>query len=491
MSWYCLRVICDIFNVVLVGALVDLRHNLNEHTWMDKPYKLALHIFRRDLRLDDNTALIEALNQSLAVMPCFIFDTRQIENNPYKSDHCLQFMAHSLRELDAELRQKQAKLHFFYGIAEDIVDALLTQVSIEAVFINRDYTPFSRARDHQIEACCQRHGVYFHCYADALLHEPEQVLKTDHQPYTIFTHAFNKARQLKVASPRKNSFSHYYQTDLAMENHQQLPRLLQINSPDLRVKGGRKEALTLLKCVKNLGDYQKIRNFPAASGTTLLSAHNKFGTLSIREFYSAIEKAFGPMHTFITELYWRDFFTHVAFYFPHVFVGAFHKKYDKLKWSQNEDHFRAWCEGRTGFPLVDAGMRELNTTGYMHNRVRMVVASFLTKDLHVDWHWGEKYFAQQLVDYDPAVNNGNWQWAASTGCDAQPYFRLFNPWLQQKKYDSDCLYIKRFIPELAEVSPRMIHRLFDNEHGVTTTYPLPIINHAKESQQAKIMYKEA
>lgn len=454
-----------------------------------KMYPLTLHVFRRDLRLYDNIALIEALKISESVIPCFIFDKRQIEDNDYKSDNCIQFMVRSLQELDNELKKKNSKLYLFYGIAEEVVAQLLTQLNIKAVFINRDYTPFSRERDKKIEKICRDFNIDFQSYADALLHEPEEIVKPNHQPYTVFTHFFKKALELHVQAPQNKSYGNYYQKPILLEDKHLLTRLLQKNNPNIFVKGGRVEALSLLKKVKNLGNYQDIRNTPSIHGTTQLSAHNKFGTLSIREFYSTIVENFGKGHALINELHWRDFFTHIAFHYPHVFGEAFHSKYKDIDWSLNQRHFRAWCEGETGFPIVDAGMRELNTTGYMHNRVRMIVASFLTKDLHIDWRLGEKYFAQKLVDYDPAVNNGNWQWVASTGCDAQPYFRIFNPWLQQQKFDPDCLYIKRWVPELAIISPKTIHEISKMKNKLIKNYPYPIIDHATESRKTKIIYK--
>ncbi|MCD6039736.1 MAG: phrA [Gammaproteobacteria bacterium] len=455
---------------------------------MEKIYPLALHIFRRDLRLHDNTALIEALKSSQAVLPCFIFDERQIENNPYKSDHCLQFMAHSLHELDRELKKKNSRLYLFYGIAENIVAQILHALNVKAVFINRDYTPFSQKRDQAIEKICRQLNVDFHTYADTLLHEPEEVLKSNDEPYTVFTYFSKKASELYVSIPHNNLYENYYQKPISFENKTLLAKLLEKNNPHRFVKGGRTEALSLLKEIKNLGNYSILRNLPALQKTTRLSAHNKFGTVSIREFYFAIMKNFGKKHILMTELQWRDFFTHIAFHYPRVFGKAFKNKYSNMTWSQNEKHFYAWCEGQTGFPIVDAGMRELNATGYMHNRIRMIVASFLTKDLHIDWRLGEKYFAQKLVDYDPAINNGNWQWAASTGCDAQPYFRIFNPWLQQKRFDPECLYIKRWIPELKIFSPQEICKL--NQIKITlTNYPAPIVDHTRESQKAKMRYK--
>lgn len=438
---------------------------------MKKPYQLALHVFRRDLRLQDNTALIEALEQSERVIACFIFDKRQIENNPYKGDHCLQFMATSLNELDAELKKKNSHLYQFYGIAEEVIAELITQQPIQAIFINRDYTPFSRKRDQHIESICKKNKIDYHCFADALLHEPEQVLKPDGKPYTVFTPAFKRAAQIPVETPNENHHRNYFQTALPQEDHTILKKLLLLQNNQLLVKGGRQEGLALMKNIAKLKNYQDTRNIPSQRGTTLLSAHHKFGTVSIREVYETIVSHFGKHHALINELYWRDFFTHIAFHFPTVFGENFQKKFAHVQWSKNKSHFKAWCEGKTGFPIVDAGMRELNTTGYMHNRVRMITASFLCKDLHIDWRVGEQYFARQLVDYDPSVNNGNWQWASSTGCDAQPYFRIFNPKLQQERYDPDFLYIKKWIPEFG-----------------TPDYPEPIVDHRTESEKSKMMY---
>src|SRR5581483_2326939 len=263
--------------------------------------------------------------------------------------------------------------------------------------------------------------------------------------------------------------------------------LLQCNKNTF-LQGGREEAQQLLKNVRDLKSYGRTHDYPAYD-TSHLSAHLKFGTLSVREVYYAIMQSLDVPHFLIRQLYWRDFFIYIAFNHPTVFGHPFKKRYEHIPWKTDKTLFNAWCTGTTGFPIVDAGMRELNTTGFMHNRIRMIVASFLVKDLHINWLWGERYFAQKLIDYDPAVNNGNWQWIASTGCDAQPYFRIFNPWLQQKTYDPQCEYIKKWIPELADETPKTIHNWFNIDHSRIKNYRRPIVNHAQESAIAKTMYK--
>lgn len=456
---------------------------------MNKTYPLSLHIFRRDLRLEDNTALIEALSLSEQVIPCFIFDKRQIEDNEHKSANAMEFMANSLHELDLALQAKGSRLYCLYGTAETMVEKLIASLPIKAIFHNRDYTPFSRERDSAIEKICQRNQIAYHCYADALLHEPEEVLKAQGTPYTVYTPSLRKALTLSVRAPIKNNYRNYYQDTIPFTDNKTLEKLRSNPNPNLLVKGGRKEAHALLKKFPELKDYKLLRDFPDHAATSKLSAHLKFGTTSVRECYAVICNTLGKHHVLINQLHWRDFFTHIAYHFPYVFQGSFHQQYDRLPWSHNEKHFQAWCHGQTGFPIVDAGMRELNATGYMHNRVRMITASFLTKDLHIDWRRGEKYFATQLVDYDPALNNGNWQWSASTGCDAQPYFRIFNPWLQQEKFDAECLYIKHWVPELKNVPVKIIHSLYEQDTLVIPGYPKPIVSHAIESQQAKLTYK--
>ncbi len=458
---------------------------------MNPQFQRALFIFRRDLRLEDNTGLIFALKNAKEVIPCFIFTPEQIEHNPYRSDHCLQFMIESLEDLDKALKLKKGKLFLFFGKPEDIVEDCVKKVKVDAVVINRDFTPYSIKRDQKLSLICKKHQISFHSFDDVLLHPPEETLKANGKPYTIFTPYFRNASRLKVLPPTANRFDNYYSKPIPFSKDQSLYQKI---LPKRRIppSGGRSEALKILKGLKKFSQYKAWRDFPAEYGTTHLSAHLKFTTCSPREVYTAIVKQISSRSELIRSLYWRDFFTSIAFHFPEVFKGAFHPKFNRLKWSYDKHAFKRWCEGNTGVPIVDAGMREMNETGYMHNRVRMIVATFLVKDLHIDWRWGEKYFAQKLIDYDPAVNNGNWQWAASTGCDAQPYFRIFNPWTQSEKFDPECKYIKRWIPELASLPPDRIHKWhLEKQRGKEAGYPAPMIDHNQEAKIALSAYKKA
>jgi len=447
-------------------------------------YSTALFIFRRDLRIYDNTGLCEALRLSERVIPCFIFDPRQIESHVYQSKPGLQFMLQSIGDLQQQLQASSGKLVLFNATPAQIIKQLAEQRLMQAVFINRDYTPYSRQRDAELAVICKQLGLALHILPDVLLNEPEQATKSDNTPYKIFTAFYQNAKQLPVLPPQALPKSKF----LSIESGFTLDQLNLLQT-EFVIHGGRHQALMMLKQLGHCGDYQNTRDFPALDTSSKLSAHLKFGTCSVREVYYAITEQLGSEHPLLRQLYWRDFFTHIGYHFPHVFERAFLEKFTNLSWDNNPDYFQAWCEGKTGFPLVDAGMRELNATGFMHNRVRMIVASFLVKDLHIDWRWGERYFAQHLVDYDPCINNGNWQWAASTGCDAQPYFRIFNPWLQQLKFDQNCRYIYRWLPELQSFPPKIIHQ-WDKKHS-TCSYPAPIIEHGRESLLTKSRFKEA
>lgn len=435
----------------------------------------SLFIFRRDLRLFDNTGLIKALEGSDEVVPCFILDDRQIKNNEYFSRNAFDFMLSSLHDLNAQLKERKSKLYIFKGTAHEVVERLISELNLGAVYVNEDYTPFSKKRDALIRQICVKSGIKFYSEFDLLLTKPGEVLTLNKTPYTVFNQFYKNASKLEVRKPR-DAKGKFFNGKISIDSQ----------FPDSNNVGGRTEGLKILGALDKFEHYDEERNYPYKESTRL-SPHNKFGTLSIREVYHSVQKKL-PFSTILNELYWRDFFSHIVHFFPHVFGNSFRRQYNSVAWENDKKKFYAWKEGKTGFPIVDAGMRELNETGFMHNRVRMITASFLIKDLHIDWRLGEKYFANQLIDYDPAVNNGNWQWAASTGCDAQPYFRIFNPWLQQKRYDPDCIYIKRWLPELRNMGSKDIHML---EFGPVDNYSSQIVKHEEEKKKALEMYKSA
>lgn len=450
-------------------------------------FERSLVIFRRDLRVFDNTALIKAAKNSKEVVAVFIFDERQIsDDNEYKGLPALQFLIESIEDLQSQLAKHHGKLHVLHGKPHQVVNQLINELSLDAVFVNQDVTPFSKQRDQAIQSVCHDADVAFVSCQDLFLTTPGSIRTQQGTPYKVFTPFMRTARERQVPAPQDVATLSLYTDELSLEWPEYKELITQ--SKELYTHGGRKNALEVLERISEYKKYDQERDVPAVKGTTGLSAHHKFGTISVRETYHAVLESLGADHTIISELYWRDFFSHVAFDFPHVFGSEFQEKYQGIRWKHDTDLFEAWCQGKTGYPIVDAGMRELNNTGYMHNRVRMIVASFLTKDLRIDWRWGEKYFAQKLIDYDPSVNNGNWQWAASTGCDAQPYFRIFNPASQQKKYDADCEYIKRWVPELRDLEPKQIHKLVDTNNSLVD-YPVPIVDHSQARQETLDWFK--
>lgn len=445
----------------------------------------AIFCFRRDLRFGDNIGLQRALEENLKVIPVFIFDPRQLEDHAYRSERAFHFMIQALERLKSKLEDLGSSLLVLHG---DVVQELMRvaqSYAVTTIYLNRDYTPFSIQRDQEIVTASRDAGVQVLQFNDALLNPPEACLKADGTPYSVFTPFYNNAKHLPIMQPERSS--HYQRLipeDEIQGNNPVLGQIRdQFNLPNILLS-----PTTLLDAVEDLveqKDYETHRNDLAANRTSHLSAFLKFGVISVRLVYHRLREEFGSEHPLIRQLYWRDFYSHIAYHFPHVFGQAFKAQYTHLPWENNHGMFAAWCNGQTGYPIVDAGMRELNTTGFMHNRARMITASFLVKDLHIDWRWGERYFASKLMDYDPALNNGNWQWAASTGCDAQPYFRIFNPWLQQKKFDPDCEYIQRWVPELRELSAREIHRLKDKP---IRGYPSQIVDHGHRAKQAKQLF---
>lgn len=428
----------------------------------------VLFCFRRDLRLEDNTGLNRALTENAEVIPVFCVDPRQVADHPYRSIFGLAFLRESLIELDADLRKQGSRLHILVGEAENEIRRFASSVGAEKVYVNRDYTPFARKRDQLFELS-----------DDALLVRPEDGVKPDGQPYTVFT-PFYKKNSLDIpAEPQPMAAGVFGNSDGCF-GIDKVIELMATPGVEPGDRPGRQAGLAQLERIRQLDDYNRSRDFPIEDGTSRLSAHHKFGTVSIRESYWTARRVLPADNRLITEFYWRDFMTSIGFHFPRVFGGNFNPVFDAVEWDDNPDWLERWQSGNTGFPIVDAGMRELAQTGYMHNRTRMIVASFLTKDCHIDWRVGERHFARLLTDYDPCVNNGSWQWAASTGCDAQPYFRIFNPWLQQVKFDAEAAYIRRWVPELAHVTTADIHN--PERAQSLFGYPAPMLDHATEKQ---------
>jgi deoxyribodipyrimidine photo-lyase len=407
-----------------------------------------IFIFRRDLRLDDNLAL-NALVKSTggkSIYPMFIFNPKQIysRNNAYYSNNAVQFMIEGLEDLE-----KQVHLNYFEGDDIKVLEGLLKKYKIKTVSFNKDYTPFAIKRDEKIIQWCKKHDIDTIVEEDYTLFKMGAVVNGTQKPYQVFTPFYKSCMKLKskIAKPFKMKAF-----DSIKDIRQFNKRKYFVENQNIMVHGGRKEGLNRLR--NRVQKYSKERDYPALDSTTKLSAYIKFGCVSIREVYWN----YSGNSSLQRELLWREFYANIIYHFPHIIGNSFKKKYDGIPWTNNKKWFKAWCEGKTGYALVDAGMRQLNKTGWMHNRVRMIVAMFLTKDLLIDWRWGERYFATKLVDYDPASNNGGWQWSASTGTDAQPYFRIFNPDLQIKKWDKDYEYIRGWNPDYKLIKPIVDHQ---------------------------------
>ena len=444
-------------------------------------YEKSIFLFHRDLRIEDNIGLIDALNNSKEVIPCFIYDSNLIKKLK-DAKFRWNFLNESLLDLDENFKKKGIRLQIVEGITEKSLEKIVKKHKIESIFSNTDFSNYSQKRDEKIYQMCKKNKITFHSSLDFLLHNPHDIKTNEDSPYTIYSFFYKKAKIFPTRKVTKNTKKNYSNEIISNSS---------IIKPKIRnseIKGGRKEALKILKNLENFTDYDKVRDFPGLNQTTLLSAHNKFGTISIREIYTQIKEILGTDHTIMREIYWREFFNYILFHFPHVEKKSFKQKFQDIPWKNSEESLKKWKEGKTGFPIVDAGMRQLNLTGFMHNRVRMIVASFLTKDLHIDWRLGERYFAEKLIDYDTAVNSGNWQWAASTGCDAVPYFRIFNPWRQQERFDLNCNYIKKWIPELEKMEPKDIHNLWKN-FPLNLKYPKPMVVHKNEAEITKEIFK--
>jgi deoxyribodipyrimidine photo-lyase len=398
--------------------------------------------FRRDLRLDDNIGFFHALKAGLPVLPVFIFDKDILDNLQDRADKRVGFIYASLQIMQAKLQSHGASLWIGHAQVQDAFAKLLKEYEVHAVFTNHDYEPYAIQRDMSVKDFLEKSGVAFNTFKDQVIFERHEVMKADGSPYTIYT-PYSRIWRQKFAGLKLNSCG----SEKLLSNCLQVSPLPFPAMSDIGFsEANGMDALPVID-KEIIAHYDSTRNFPAVKGTTGLSVHLRFGTVSVRRLAHIARES---NDVWLSELIWREFFMMILFHFPKVVHQCFKAKYEAVKWRNDEKEFEAWCKGETGYPIVDAGMRELNATGFMHNRVRMIVASFLTKHLLIDWRWGEAYFAEKLLDYDLSANNGNWQWAAGCGCDAAPYFRIFNPSEQTKKFDPEHKYIEKWLGPLKE-----------------------------------------
>lgn len=454
--------------------------------------KNSIYLFTRDLRLQDNTSLIMALKESKYVIPIFIFNTEQISNtNKYKSNNCIQFMCECLDELNDELGKYNSKLYIFYGDPINILERLIKHNDIDALYMNNDYTQFAIKRLKNITKLFDKYNKNVYSYDDYLLIDKiDNVKNKKGDVYVKFTPFYNTAKKIKVRDPMSNRYKNYISKNYKIngEYKKNYHNFYEYNE-NMVVKGGRNNAIKILKNINKFKNYNKERDEPIID-TTHLSPYLKFNVVSIREVYHIFKNKLPSNTKLIVQLYWRDFYMILLYHYPYILKSNMNN-YD-IKWKNNSKLFNLWKKGITGYPIIDAGMRQLNETGWMHNRVRMIVSSFLVKIMHIDWRYGEKYFAQQLVDYDPYNNNGGWQWSAGTGTDSQPYFRYFNPFRQSIEHDKDAKYIKKWIPELQNIDAYDIHRWDEKyEKYKKINYPKPIFDNLSEQLKITIkMYKQ-
>ncbi len=478
---------------------------------MEKPYKVALYWFRRSIRLDDNRALIEAAANAEHVIPVFVLDP-EILKHPATGPARTRFLFEALADVDRSLRQRGSMLIIRHGKPVTELERLAEEMGASALYFGREYEPYGRTRDEAVTKAFQKRGVSIHPFPDHLLTEPEDIRTRAGGIYTVFSPYKRVWLEQPINSPAPAL--ERIDTPIALRSEplpEIPPRMKGVGSLDQkpRVKGSEAEAARWLEAfLENcVGQYDTDRDFPALEGTSRLSAYLKFGVISPRRVFADVQnrrKALGiekksGVDTWLSELAWRDFYYQILFHFPHVVGSAFRPAYNDVSWENDETLFQAWCEGRTGYPFVDAAQRQMNSEAWMHNRARMVSASFLTKDLLCDWQLGEKYFMQKLVDGDEASNNGGWQWAAGTGTDAQPFFRIFNPVSQGEKFDPDGEYVKRWVPELKRVPAKYVHRPWDlsaaEQEAVGCVlgrdYPKPIVDHKVQREKALALYRFA
>ncbi len=428
--------------------------------------QVTLVWLRRDLRLDDNAALYRALAKEKNVLPLFIFDTEILNKLPNKYDRRVDFIHAALENIQNQLHEIGSNLLVKIGSPQEVYKQLIKDYQISSVYTNHDYEPYAIDRDKKIEHFLKSHNISFHTFKDQCIFEKSEVTKDDGLPYTIFT-PYSKKWKAKL-----NEF--YLKSYPCKKYYANFLKTTSSKIPSLKDLGFIKTDIDFKPFVLNkkiVESYHNTRDIPSIAGTTRASIHLRFGTISVRKL-ATYAKQFNEVY--LNELIWRDFYMMILHHYPHIIDTSFKKQYDKIPWRNNEIEFKAWCEGKTGYPIVDAGMRELNNTGFMHNRVRMIVASFLTKHLLIDWRWGEAYFAEKLNDFDLSANNGGWQWAASSGCDAAPYFRVFNPSEQTKRFDANHIYIKKWVPEFQDLN-----------------YPQPIVDHKFARERVLKVYKEA
>ncbi len=459
----------------------------------------ALVWFRRDLRDFDHAALHHALKSHQRVYCAFVFDTEILEALPRRADRRVEFIHGSVVELDAALRARGGGLIVRHAAARECIPALAASLGVDAVFANRDYEPAALARDGDVAERLRVLGCDFRDFKDQVIFEKSEVLTQGGSAFSVFT-PYKRAWLKTLTDFHLKAYPiDKYAGHLAPPPAgEAVPALTELgfeptNLVELGITPGMAAGRQLFEAfLKRIGRYKARRDFPAVKGVSYLSVHLRFGTVSIRELARAAHAAGGEgAETWLSELIWRDFYFQILWHHPHVVGASFRPEYDKVRWDDAPGLFEAWCEGRTGYPIVDAAMRQINHSGYMHNRLRMIVASFLTKDLGIDWRLGEAYFAEHLNDFDLAANNGGWQWAASTGCDAQPYFRIFNPVTQSERFDPDGAFIRRYLPELAKVPDKYIHAPWtlppiDQKLAacqIGSDYPAPIVDHARARER--------
>lgn len=421
---------------------------------------------RRDLRVFDNTGLYYALSSENPVLPIFIFDKNILEDLEDKTDARVTFIHDQISKLHREYQENGSGLMVFYGTPKEAFEVLVRKFSIREVYTNRDYEPYAKDRDKEVEEFLKVDNVAFFSVKDQVIFEEGEIMNDQGEPYKVFT-PFKKKWLEKFKSKNIEAFT----SQEMLENLYKYDVPDPMSLEDIGFERTEMEIPGMSVSEELIRNYDQCRDIPAADGTSRIGIHLRFGTLSIRQ---VVSKAAKLSNVWLNELIWREFYMMILGHFPYVVDRAFKRKYDRIPWINNKEYFEKWCEGKTGYPLVDAGMRELNSSGFMHNRVRMVVASFLTKHLLIDWRWGEQYFAQKLLDFELSSNNGGWQWAAGTGTDAQPYFRVFNPYSQQEKFDKEMTYIKKWVPEFG-----------------TPQYPEPMVQHKEARQRAIDTYKEA